>query len=171
MVLLCASHPWLTANNRLLSTTGMMLNYSVTQLMKLNNYTTPSCISVIKQFGLLRRSRYIHRSCRRKFVFSRSAHTIPSLWSDVRIVASQTRHQSAVALRTSSTGVSMTTLLTERDRKRGVDFSLLRPIQRLTAPSNIKIELLNAQSLTNKSCLIHDHIQDKCLDLMCLTET
>ena len=48
---------------------------------------------------------------------------------------------------------------------------MLQPIQRLTICPNVKIELLNAQSLTNKSCLIHDHILDKHLDLMCLTET
>ncbi len=59
----------------------------------------------------------------------------------------------------------------EIDRKRRVDFGLLRPVQRLTALSNIKIELFNTQSLTNKSCFIHDHIQDKGLDIMCLTET
>uniref|UniRef100_A0A8C1W0H1 Reverse transcriptase domain-containing protein n=2 Tax=Cyprinus carpio TaxID=7962 RepID=A0A8C1W0H1_CYPCA len=59
----------------------------------------------------------------------------------------------------------------EMDRKRGVDHSLLRPIQRFTTSSNFKIELFNAQSLTNKSGFIHDHIRDKSLDIMCLTET
>ena len=44
---------------------------------------------------------------------------------------------------------------------------MLQPIQ----SPNVKIELLNAQSLTNKSCLIHDHFLDKHVDLMCLTET
>ena len=33
------------------------------------------------------------------------------------------------------------------------------------------MELLNTQSLTNKSLLIYDHILDKGLDFMCLTET
>ncbi len=65
----------------------------------------------------------------------------------------------------------MATPLRESVGKHGVDFSLLRPLQRLAVSSNIKIELLNAQSITNKSCLIHDHILDKCLDMMCITET
>jgi len=33
------------------------------------------------------------------------------------------------------------------------------------------MELLNTQSLTNKSLLIHDHILDRGLDFMCLVET
>lgn len=163
MALFCASRALLTANRPL--STGMILNYSVTQLKEFNNYATPSCISVIKQLGLLHRLHYIHRSSSRKFVFSRSP------WSGARPVAPPTRHQSAATRRTSNAGVSMTMLRADRDGKRGVDFSLLRPIQRHTAPSTIKIELFNAQSITNKSCLIHDHILDKCLDLICLTET
>ncbi|XP_062862555.1 uncharacterized protein LOC134324589 [Trichomycterus rosablanca] len=51
---------------------GTMLNYSVDQLRKFNNCTTPSCISVIKQLGLLRRPRYIHRGSRRKLVYLRN---------------------------------------------------------------------------------------------------
>lgn len=97
------------------------------------------------------------------FFFSRSDRNIPTLWSGARPGASPTRHQGAATARTSNAGGSTATL--------GVDFSLLRPIQRHTAPSTIKIELFNAQSITNKSCLIHDHILDKCSDLMCLTET
>lgn len=42
---------------------------------------------------------------------------------------------------------------------------------RHTATSDIKVELFNAQSLTNKSCLIHDHILEKDFDLFCVTET
>lgn len=129
---LCASRAWLTANRPLSTLHGIMLNYSAIQLKKFNNYTLPSCTSVIKQLGLLRRPRYIHRSCRRKFVFSRSDHNISSIWS----VASRTRHQGAVTPRTSSAGVSMTTLRTTdldgNRRKHRVDLSLLRPIQRHT---------------------------------------
>lgn len=52
-----------------------------------------------------------------------------------------------------------------------VDSSLPKPLQRSPSISHIKMELFNAQSLTNKSCLINDHILDKGLDLMCITET
>lgn len=65
----------------------------------------------------------------------------------------------------------MATPLSELNEKRGVDSSLLRPVQRRVASSSCKIELLNAQSFANKSCLIHDHILDKRLDYMCITET
>lgn len=57
------------------------------------------------------------------------------------------------------------------DGKRGVDFKLLRPIQRFMAVPGLKMELFNAQSLINKACLIQEHIQDKDMDIMCLTET
>ncbi|KAL7831043.1 hypothetical protein SRHO_G00305450 [Serrasalmus rhombeus] len=152
----------------------MAINYTAVQLLKLNTHSTPSCISTIKQLGLLRRPRYIHRSCGRKFKLLQSSQAIPSLWSTLRAVARPTRHQNATALRTSSVGVSMTTAVTEQTGKRGVDFSVLRPLrppQRHISPSTIKVELFNVQSLTNKSCLIQDHISDRGLDLMCLTET
>ncbi|KAL6491482.1 hypothetical protein MHYP_G00018270 [Metynnis hypsauchen] len=124
----------------------MMLNYSVSQLMKFNNFTTPSCISVIKQLILLRRPRYIHRSSRRKLVYSNSGNAIPSIWSAVRTVTPQSRHQNAAATHTSNAGVPVATLHTERDGKRGVDFSVLHLIRRPSAPSNIKIYLQKAHS-------------------------
>ena len=54
---------------------------------------------------------------------------------------------------------------------RKVDFSVLRPLLRHTPSTTVKIELFNTQSLTNKSGLIHDHILDKRIDIMCLSET
>ncbi|KAL6471391.1 hypothetical protein MHYP_G00200410 [Metynnis hypsauchen] len=125
----------------------MMLNYSVSQLMKFNNFTTPSCISVIKQLKLLRRPRYIHRSSRRKLVYSNSGNAIPSIWSAVRTVAPQSRHRNAAAAPTSNAGVPVATLLTERDGKRGVDFSVLHPIRRPSTLSNFKSELFNTHYL------------------------
>lgn len=150
-----------------------MLSYSVEQLVNLNSFFTPACTAVIKQLGLLRRPRYIHRSSRKTFFCSQSSDgtTIPALWSTTRTVAPRTRHQNAVSYRRSSLDVSMATPLSELNGKRGVDFSLLRPVQRFVASSKSKIELLNAQSITNKSCFIHDHILDKGLDYMCITET
>ena len=65
-------------------------------------------------------------------------------------------------------GKTATPLHLKPDRKRGVDFSLLRPLQS-TSPSTLKIELFNTQSLTNKSCLIHNHYKN--INIMCLTET
>ncbi len=105
--------------------------------------------------------------------FSRSGDAIPSVWSAVLPVTSLPRHWSTATLWTcsSGTGAAATVPLMEPDSKRKVDFSVLKRVQRHITPSNIKIELFNIQSLTNKSCLIHDHIRDKCLDIMCLTET
>ncbi|KAL6471532.1 hypothetical protein MHYP_G00201820 [Metynnis hypsauchen] len=148
-----------------------MLSYFADQLMNLNHLSTPSCTNVIKQLGLLRRPRYIHRSSRRKSLYSGTSPTIPTLWSATRAVASRSRHQSNVSHETSSLSVSMATPLRGLDGKRGVNFSLIRPLKRSLPSLSSKIELLNFQSLTNKSCLIHDHILDKCLDYMCITET
>lgn len=56
-------------------------------------------------------------------------------------------------------------------RRRKVNFHVLQPLLRHKSPVTVDIELLNALSLTNKSSLIHDHILDKKIDIMCLTET
>jgi len=137
--------------------------------MEYSNYTTPSCITLIRALGLLRQPRYIYRGSHRRFVYSRSWHAVPSLWSAVRPVASRQRHQSADALGICSPGhiAAAVVLHKQLDNRRRVDFSLLRQIQKRSTPSYIKIELFNTQSLINKSCLIHNHIQD----LICLTET
>ena len=42
---------------------------------------------------------------------------------------------------------------------------------RLTPQSLIKFELLNTQSLNNQSSLVEEHIKEKGLDLLCLTES
>lgn len=142
----------------------MTLKYSIPQLLNLRNNSSPIYISSTKQLKLQSRPRYIHRSCRRKFVFSQSGDSIPSLWSTERTVARHLRHQNDSPLGTNRP-VTM-----ERNIKRGVDFSLLRSLQ-YTTPSNINIVLFNTQSLSNKSCLIHSHILDRNIDIMCLTET
>lgn len=54
---------------------------------------------------------------------------------------------------------------------RGVDFNVLQPVQRLTPQSLVKFDLFNTQSINNKSTLIEEHIREKGLDFMCLTET
>ena len=61
-----------------------------------------------------------------------------------------------------------------QERKRGVDHSVLRPVQRETSNTTtptVKMELFNAQSINNKASLIHDHIMNSQLDLSCLVET
>ena len=149
-----------------------MLSYSVNQLMNLiNSFFTLPCTAVIKQLALLRRPRYIHTSSRRKFACSQTSPTIPALWSAMQTVTPRIPHQSAVSHQTTSLDVSMATPLSELNRKRRAFSSLLQPVQRLVASSSSKVELLNAQSIANKSCLIHDHILDKCLDYTCITET
>lgn len=162
-------------NLRIYTVSDMRLKYSIPQLLDLRKNSSPTYISAIKQLKLQSRPRYIHRSCRRKFVLSQSGDSIPSLWSAERSVARHLRHQNAPLPGVNS--VEETTETTwirpvymERNIKRGVDFSLLRSLQHIT-PANIKIELFNTQSLTNKSCLIHSHILDRNIDIMCLTET
>ncbi|CAL8256976.1 unnamed protein product [Arctogadus glacialis] len=98
-----------------------MLSYSVNQLMNLKNVFTPPDITVIKQLGLLRRRRYIHRGSRRKFLNPPKSPAIPAHWSVTRLVAPHIRHQSVVSYWISSLGISMTTPLRELDGKRGVE--------------------------------------------------
>lgn len=122
-----------------------------------------------------RRPRYIHRGSGRQFVFYKRSDngSITSLWSTTaRLVAQWTRHHHHLQ-RHQSTATSDT------DRagnlrcigKPGVDLSVLRPLNKLDSKAHITLEQLNVQSLSNKSGLIHDHILDKNIDIMCLTET
>ncbi|CAJ1074281.1 hypothetical protein D5F01_LYC19107 [Xyrichtys novacula] len=53
------------------------------------------------------------------------------------------------------------------DRKPGVDYSVLRPLNGPDSASHSTLELLNVQSLTNKAGLI----TDKQIDILCHTET
>lgn len=130
-----------------LSATGMKLKYSISQLLNLNNCTIPTCVAAIKERGLLSRPRYIHRSSRGRFIYHQPGHSasaIPSIWTtDARLP----RHQG------SNTS------------------SVLWPLKRFAISSTLKIELFYTQSLINKSSFIQDHIIDKGLDLMCITET
>ncbi|KAF3844402.1 hypothetical protein F7725_007565 [Dissostichus mawsoni] len=75
-----------------------MLKFSIPQLLSLNHSNAPTCTSVIKQLGLLRRHHYIHRSQRRRqTVYSQHGDAeIPSIHSVCRRVAHLTRHQSPV---------------------------------------------------------------------------
>ncbi|CAL8235226.1 unnamed protein product, partial [Arctogadus glacialis] len=56
-----------------------MLTYFAPQLLKYNNRSIPPCISTIKQLGLLRRSRYIHRGSGRNFIYGQPAGFITSI--------------------------------------------------------------------------------------------
>lgn len=169
------------------SSSGMVLSYSSSQIRRFNFATTPGFnIPIIKELGLLRRPRYIHRGSSRKFIFhnqpSCSATNIPSLWSSV---ACLTRHQSTVTPATINTGniarplhSSMGSLHFRLDTfrgvdssLRGVDFNVLQPVQRFTPQTLVKFELFNTQSINNKSILIEEHIREKGFDFMCLTET
>ncbi|KAJ8278400.1 hypothetical protein GJAV_G00087220 [Gymnothorax javanicus] len=86
---------------------GMAFKYSSAQLLKLNTHTRPACVSTIRELGLMRRPRYIHRRSRRKFIYyfpqsNHSAPTVPAVWSTTG--ARCTHHQSTVALDARSTG-------------------------------------------------------------------
>ncbi|CAL8388323.1 unnamed protein product [Boreogadus saida] len=56
-----------------------MLTYFAPQLLKYNNRSIPPCISTIKQLGLLRRPRYIHRGLREKLYYGQPAGFITSI--------------------------------------------------------------------------------------------
>ena len=168
---------WLAASvaRQRLPLDSMTLTYSAAQLLRIKStislgYKIPLAI---KELGLLCRPRYIHRSCRKKFVYNRRHEPcIPSIWTPV---AHLTRHQSAAISGCSPcrslAGNTGRLSHTKQDTKRGVDYSILRPLQRHTTSTNVKVELLNTQSLNNKSSFIQDHIADKHIDFMCLTET
>ena len=74
--------------------------------MSLFSRAAPSGNDVIRQLGLLRRLRYIHRGFRRRFASNRTEHgMIPSIWSAGR-VASRSCHQSDAVLRICGPAVS-----------------------------------------------------------------
>ncbi len=144
----------------------MALRYSSMQLRQFIPKTPPSTefIATLKNFGLLLRPRYIHRGSRRKFWYSStSTNSIPVLWSHRSSDAgsctsalhhhNNTRHQSAPAVNSFN----------------------LRQIP--TSPAiiskqkHLKIALLNARSISNKSLILNEFITDKQLDLLCITET
>ncbi|KAI9525250.1 hypothetical protein NQZ68_009930 [Dissostichus eleginoides] len=84
---LCAPSPLAAiAANKLLPAFPpvIMLKYSISQLLSLNNSSTPSSISVIRHLGLPRRPRYIHRSTRRSFVYFQHGQSIASICSTQR---------------------------------------------------------------------------------------
>ncbi|XP_061133329.1 uncharacterized protein LOC133153215 [Syngnathus typhle] len=165
IVALCLSlHLWPTsvqpsANDpRLISTTAsMLLKYSALQLLKLNNHTTipPDITATIKTHGQFRRPRYIHRSSRRKFIYSRTEqHCIPSLWSRNRSTPSDvTRHHN------------------NKPHVRSAYLQLLTkappPIQ--LHPS-LKFALLNTRSLNKKGPILSEFITDN-IDFFSITET
>ena len=169
----------------------MAFSYSISQLRRLRPAVDPGfAVPIIKELGLLRRPRYIHRGSGRDFIFhnqpSCSATNIPCLWSPV---ARLMRHQNAVAPATINTGNTARSLRSSRGNTArfphtrldtvhgmdyspcGVDFNVLRPVQRFTPQSLLKFELFNTQSINNKSTLIEEHIRERGLDFMCLTET
>uniref|UniRef100_A0AAV2L2I5 Uncharacterized protein n=1 Tax=Knipowitschia caucasica TaxID=637954 RepID=A0AAV2L2I5_KNICA len=164
-----------------------MLRYKSTRLLALNTHALAP-VDVVKKLGILRRPRYVHRGSRRGFIYSNNngESSIPSVWSPARSVADSTRHQSAEniglvdALAYGLVGnpevdpnIPFPASLngTRKGGKPGVDFSALRPLTKLKPSSHIKLVQLNAQSLTNKACLLHSHILDNRIDLMCVTET
>ncbi|CAM4584818.1 unnamed protein product [Leuciscus chuanchicus] len=105
---------------------GMAFSYSSSQLHKLNPAITSGLNNpIINELRILRRSRYVHRSTRRCFVHHQQAEQyIPSIWTPV---AQLTRHQSAATKRQ---------FHSKQDRKRRVDHSLLRPLQRHSVTVN-----------------------------------
>lgn len=158
-----------------------MLRYLPNKLLELNTCFAPSNIFALKQLGILRRPRYVHRGSWRRFVYPQSIPegSIPSLWTaagGVRQRRHRMRHPSSHGpglknYNRPHPGPLLEEPLTARPGKRGVDHTVLRSLVKWTPSSVIKMELLNCQSLTNKSSFIHNYIFDQKIDFMCLTET
>ncbi|KAK2893970.1 hypothetical protein Q8A73_016454 [Channa argus] len=153
---------------------GVMLQYSPSQLLELNNHGLPSDTGVIEQLGLLRRSRYAHRGSGRGFVYTGTGSSIPSLWSESRSVTTRLRRPNTVTIETENAAKPRTRgngIPGVDFWNPGVDYRVLRLLIKSNITSNTKLELLNVQSLSNKSCLIHNHILENETDIICLTET
>ena len=90
----------------------------------------------------------------------------PACWrnSSNFVSSPETQQQSTAGFQTSL-----------RTRRR-VDFKVLRPLQKISPPitplppKRMKMSLFNAQSIGNKSSLLHRHIIENVLDVLCLTE-
>ncbi|CAL9705986.1 unnamed protein product [Knipowitschia caucasica] len=147
-----------------------MLQYTPSRLLELNNHRYQLDTGILKHLGILRRPRYVHRGSGRWLKRQKSSgNTVPAVWSVTRFVAARTRHQNAVTMETTSAAPALQ--WTRRKQNPGVDFTVLRPLPRMARLQNTKVELFNVQSLSNKACLIYDHIVEKDIDIMCLTET
>lgn len=98
---------------------------------------------------------------------------MPVIWSAGCSGARRLRHQNTMAFGTCSpdTAAEAPVAFRMREVKRGVDFNFLRTFKKHMAASPFKVGLFNVQSLSNKACLIQEHVQDKDLDIICLTET
>ncbi|KAK7879820.1 hypothetical protein WMY93_033509 [Mugilogobius chulae] len=154
---------WLTTSAAGATPRTMLLADSSTHLRRPQANISPL------QLDLPRRPRYIHRGSGRRFILSKQDDhsSITSHWSAVRSVAQQMRQQR----RHQSTATAATDRALRPIRKPGVDYSVLRSLNKLDSKTFVILEQLNVQSLSNKSGLIHDHILDKEIDIMCLTET
>ena len=96
-----------------------MARRSVIPFHNSTNSTPGLNIPIVIQLRLLCRFRYAHRSTCRNFVYhQQSEQCLPSIWT---LVAQPTRHRSTVTTRP---------LYSKQEGNRGVDPSLLRPLQR-----------------------------------------
>ncbi|CAL8251086.1 unnamed protein product [Arctogadus glacialis] len=152
-----------------------MLTYSPAQLFGIFNYSLPSSISVIKQLGLLRRRRYIHRSSRRRFVLSQHGLCVPFTRSTARSVTQLSRHQDSAASGPFNAAIRQQLIrqVSSPLSSRTAILTNLRPLQPAPIPPPsgcVNFALLNTRSLTNKAPIIHELILDNNLDLLLLTE-
>ena len=86
------------------------------------------------------------------------------------------RNASNIALSPGTQQQSIAGLQTPLRTRRRVDFKVLKPLQKTIPPIaplppiTMKMALFNAQSIGNKASLLHRHIIDNDLDVLCLTE-
>jgi len=135
----------------------MTLSYSIAELLQLKHISTPPCpmmISAISEHGLLQRPKYIHPSSGRKFVYSRSGHSISSIWYAARTDTPPPFHH---------------------HNNQHVHSACLRPLPKAPQPvqtqPHLKLALFNTRSLNNKGLILNEFITDNNLDFLCITET
>lgn len=138
---------WIILCSAVISAAPLM--YSAGDLYKLRPATSQPPLLLHNHPDLTRRPRpkYIHRGSRRN-VSSTTNHDrngiIRSFWSNTRL---------------------------PRFARRGVNHDVLSSLPRSDYMSTVRFMLFNVRSLSNKTSYIHELIEDKSIDFMCLSET
>uniref|UniRef100_A0A1A8NBE7 Uncharacterized protein n=1 Tax=Nothobranchius rachovii TaxID=451742 RepID=A0A1A8NBE7_9TELE len=129
------------------------LQYTAAELLRIRHRpgSPPASLHLDPDISRLLRRRYVHRCSRRNFHYHNSA-SINSFWSTTR------RHPHRNSYRRTADHSSLASLARTANAH-GCD------------STTVNFGLLNIRSLTGKSHLIHDLIENRGVDFMCLCET